>query len=204
MLVGPPGIASLVVTATDQIPPGAGFPDLLFWSSSIRQSKNERHENEEDPMRQRLIPVLLLLLVVVAVPAFAQKVYVDYDKEYDSSKIKTFAWANTPETSLEETNSLMHNRIVNAIEAQIAASGFQKVESDPDVWVTYHTSTSEELQISTDTWGYGYPGGWYPYSYRGSYWGRPSSSSGAAGRRASCRRSPRRRPPRSTRRFRRS
>ena len=40
------------------------------------------------------------LFVVIAAPAEAQKVYVDYDTYADFDKYKSFAWVDTNTTSL--------------------------------------------------------------------------------------------------------
>ena len=103
------------------------------------------------------LPVLILLM---AGPAFAQQVTIDYDRDYDTSKIKTFMWVQSPETSLAETDPLFHSRIVNGIEYYLTQNGAREVESDPDVYVTYHTSTTEQVVLNTTNYGYGYPGGW--------------------------------------------
>lgn len=118
--------------------------------------------------------LLLVVAILLAGPAFAQKIYIDYDKNYDASHIKTFAWVNTSETSLESSNPLLHSRIVNAIEHYIAQSGVREVEANPDVNVTYHASAKEELSVNTTDWGYGYPGGWGygRYGGYGGYYGR--------------------------------
>ena len=109
-------------------------------------------------MKSRLL--LVLALILAASPAFAAKVFIDHDKNYDFNSIKTFAWAPTPDTSVENTDPLMHSRIVNAIEHYIAMGGTQEVTQNPDVYVTYHTNTKEEMQLNTSSFGYGYPGGW--------------------------------------------
>ncbi len=43
-------------------------------------------------------------------------------------------------------------------------------DQDPDVYVTYHTSTKEQVSLNTSSFGYGYPGGWGGWGY-GGYWG---------------------------------
>ena len=116
----------------------------------------------------RYSAVLLLILIMLAGSAFAQQVSIDYDKNYDTSSIKTFAWVPTQETSLARTNPLLHSRIVNGIEFYLTRNGAREVESDPDVLVTYHASTTEQVVLNTTNLGYGYPGGWgYGYGYRG-------------------------------------
>ncbi len=115
-------------------------------------------------MKFRILVILAALLV--AGPAFAQKVYIDYDKDYDFSSIETFKWAKTEGTSMAQ-DSLMHSRILNGIEHYLTIGGVREVDSDPDIHVTYHTSTKENLSFNTTTYGYGYPGGWH-----GGYYGR--------------------------------
>ena len=120
-------------------------------------------------MKFRVFVVAALLLM--AAPAFAQKVYIDYDNDYDFDSPETFTWAKTSETSVEDANPLMHSRIVNAIEHYLTMGQLREVESDPDLYVTYHTSTKENLSLNTTSFGYGYPGGWYGGGYGGYYGG---------------------------------
>ncbi len=110
-----------------------------------------------------LLVVALVIAFVAAVPAMAQKVYIDYDPNYDSSKAKTFAWTFTPETSLAELSPFLHSRIVNAIAYQLTTANLRQVDTDADLQVTYHATGSEELRLETTNWGYGYP--------RDFYWG---------------------------------
>ena len=108
-------------------------------------------------------------VVLLASPALAQKVYIDYDRAYDFDAVETFAWQATPDTSLAESSPLMHSRVVNGIEHHLTMAGIREAESDPDVYVTYHTSIERELAIHTTDFGYGYPGGWYRGGYYGHY-----------------------------------
>jgi hypothetical protein len=108
----------------------------------------------------RFSAVWVLGLVLTAVPAFAQKVYIDYDQDYDGGGIETFAWAETSETSVASANPLLHSRIVNGIEYYLTLGGAREVASNPDVYVTYHASTRKELRVDTSVHGYGYPSGW--------------------------------------------
>lgn len=121
----------------------------------------------------------LAAMLVLAGPAFAQKVNIDYDSAYDFDTIKTFAWATTPETSVEGGNPLMHSRIVNAIEHYLSMGGMREVGEDdnPDIFVTYHTSTKEQMNLNTTSWGYGYPGGWYGGGWGGGWGGASMGTS---------------------------
>ena len=94
--------------------------------------------------------------------------HVDYDRQVDFDQYTTFAWAPTSETSLEDTAPLVHQRIVAAIQNKMQEGGQAKLvqpNENPDLFITYHTKSREELQVNTSSMGYGYgPGwGWDPY-----------------------------------------
>jgi len=99
-----------------------------------------------------------------AAPALAQKVYIDYDKAYDRSTIHTYAWGKTDST-LAQANPRAHAYVVDQINTHFTTAGLKQVDQDPDVLVTYHTNSKEELSVNTDSWGYGYPSSfyWNPY-----------------------------------------
>ncbi len=108
---------------------------------------------------------LTLAALLIAGPAAAQKIHVDYDRSIDPSKYETFAWGPTPQTSLKEESPLMHSRMKNAIEYHLTEGGLVEDPENPDIYVTYHTNVEEQVQLNTSSFGYGYgPGwGWSPY-----------------------------------------
>jgi hypothetical protein len=118
---------------------------------------------------------LAAMLLLIALPAMAQKVYIDWDRTVDFSKYETFAWYFTPETSMQDTAPLMHEKVVEGLKQRLTSGKLPLTlvgeDENPDLLVTYHTEEDTELVLSTDHWGYGYgPGwGWDPY-WRG-YWG---------------------------------
>lgn len=114
--------------------------------------------------------LVLATFTLMAAPAFGQKIYIDYDKDYDATKNKTFAWRTADKSTVATSDPLLHSRIINAIQHYITMNGALEVESDPDVWVTYHASSKEEVVFNTSTYGYGYPGGWH--GGYGGYYGR--------------------------------
>lgn len=110
-------------------------------------------------MKVRNASLLLVLLVVSS--AFAQQVSTDYDHSANFSGYKTYAWAEgTP-----AKNPLMAQRIVDGIDKQLAAKGFQKVDpnANPDLIVLYHAGVGTETQLNTTSmgpgWGYRWGGG---------------------------------------------
>jgi hypothetical protein len=112
---------------------------------------------EDDMTRNAAIA---LLLVLIATPALAQKVHVDYDDTVDFSKYETFAWADSDETSVEDSDPMMHDRIVKAIEKKLIDGGMTEVESGSDLYVTYHTNEKEPMNLNATSFGYGYGPGW--------------------------------------------
>ena len=129
----------------------------------------------------RFSALSVLVLFLTAGPAMAQKVFVDYDKEFDRTTIKTFAWKATEETSVKKGSPLLHSRIVNGIEYYLTLGGLRENEDAPDVYVTYHTSTRKEVSFNTTSFGYGYPSSWYHGGYYPRYYGyAPTYSTVAA------------------------
>jgi hypothetical protein len=94
---------------------------------------------------------------------YAQDVKTDRDKHVDFSKYHTFTWIKEPKTE----NPLMKQRIIDAVNTQLAAAGLRLVESHADLGVAANTATRQEhtLQGFYD----GFPGGWGWHRY----WGGP-------------------------------
>ena len=112
-------------------------------------------------MKSRVIGLTMALLLATSLPAVAQKVRVDYDKAASFTNFKTYAWKEgTP-----GKNPLMQTRITEAIDKQLAAKGYMKVdaEQNPDLVVLYHVAIDVETQINTVNMGgyYGFDGGYY-------------------------------------------
>jgi hypothetical protein len=105
--------------------------------------------------------VLAVALELMSVPARAQSVDVDYDKTVNFRAFKTYALGTVKMS--DDASPLMVQRTLSALEGQMSAHGFRKVEANPDLIVEIQSNTREELSYTT--WGdYGpYWGGAYPY-----------------------------------------
>ena len=117
--------------------------------------------------------VVSAAVAVVLVPAFlwAQKVSYDYEKTATFGAFKTYAHKEGTKVG----QSLIDDRIVAAIDTELAAKGFTKAESNPDVFVVYHVAFDKEKDISTFSSGYG--GGYGPYGWGwGGGWGGGSTT----------------------------
>ena len=121
-----------------------------------------------------------LILSTLALSAQAQKPQIQWNNNYNFDAVDTFAWQDTPETSLEGRNPFMHSLIKNTIEAELATSGLTEVDGNPDVWVNYHASTTTEVQLRTDSYGYSFGGyGMAGWGYYGMAAGPVSSTTRA-------------------------
>ncbi len=121
-------------------------------------------------LRTSVIAGAVLGITMSLVPATGQatKAYVDYDRTADLSKYTTFAWADPPNgRNMEEDHPLLHMRVVTYINAKLRQGGLKMYPDDPDLYVTYYTSTSEQFRVDVMSNGYAYGPGWV----WGGYWG---------------------------------
>jgi len=107
----------------------------------------------------RVVVLAVALTPLMSVPARAQSVDVDYDKTVNFRAFKTYALGTVK--IADDANPLMVQRTVSALEGQMSAIGFRKVEANPDLIVEIQSTTREELSYTT--WGDPYWGGRYPY-----------------------------------------
>jgi len=110
---------------------------------------------------------LIIVLGLAASPALAQKVTIDYAHDYDFSTVKTFQYVNTEESNAK--NPMMADRIESMIKKELKEGGLTEVTENPDLFVTYHITTSEQTTYTTTSFGYGGFGpGWGGW---GGYYG---------------------------------
>ena len=103
-------------------------------------------------MVHEVVGILLLLILT----GCTSKVYIDYDKQADFTRYRTYAWGE----GTSAKNPLMDRRIVSAIDEQLAGKGFRKSDLNPDMLVSYHVATTKEVSYTTTSYGYGYGPSW--------------------------------------------
>jgi hypothetical protein len=100
-----------------------------------------------------------VLLLLVATPAMAASVNIDYAKDYMFNEVKTFHYVETTDTNIADP--MMAERIVKLLKEKMVAGGLQEVEKDADISVTYHFTSEDETVLNTTGFGYGGMGiGW--------------------------------------------
>jgi hypothetical protein len=105
-------------------------------------------------------PKMILALAVVAATGLTacSTLKVNYDAKpgADFSKYKTFAFKDTEDIK----NTILVDRIKNAVSSQLTAKGLRSSDGNPDLWVVAHPRLSKQTQINTYNTGWGYGYGW--------------------------------------------
>ena len=96
---------------------------------------------------QLLVPALLGVVSL----AFAVSVHTDYDHKADFGHYRTYSWIG-----VNAGNSLWQDRIMGAVDSQLAAKGLTRVDSGGDVAVSSFGKTTE--QDTMETFYNGFPG----------------------------------------------
>jgi hypothetical protein len=110
-------------------------------------------------MEMPRIAVLALLLAACS----SVEVSTDYDPGTNFAVLKTYAWLprKAGATGDPRTDStLLNERIRNAVDAQLAERGYEKVASaGADFLVAYHTAVQRKIDVDSVYRGYGYGAG---------------------------------------------
>jgi hypothetical protein len=92
--------------------------------------------------------------------ATAQDVRYNFDKNTDFSRFKTYKWVILKDAT--PLDNLADQQVKDAVDAQLAAKGLTKVDSDSaDLYVGYQAAVGQEKEFTSYNTGWGYGGGWY-------------------------------------------
>lgn len=122
------------------------------------------HSSLSHITRRLLLP--LLIPVLLGTGAQAQKIKVEFDKNLDFTKFRTFAFA--PQEAA--ARPLLVAAILGAIEAELNQRGLTRGSSNPDIFVQIYGGTDTDMAVSyTDLYS-GY-GGVPPFDQSFLMWG---------------------------------
>ena len=113
----------------------------------------------------------LVVFLAVLLGACATPPNIQWNKDYDFSHVKSYRWQDPAGPSLVQSNPFMHKFIQDEIEKRLMAAGLTKAApgATADVLVTYHGSVQNNVQLQSDSYGYGFGGygmgGWGMYGY---------------------------------------
>jgi hypothetical protein len=85
----------------------------------------------------------------------------DYDSNVDFTALKTWSWY--PEAEGSDANgvvSLTASRIRGALESDLAARGYPRVERDGQFLVAFHTVMRQKIEANSAPYGYGWRRGY--------------------------------------------
>lgn len=111
----------------------------------------------------------IILLSLFVTSCGTVQVSTDYDRSANFATYKTYSFHQKGLDKLK-VNDLDKNRLIAAIDAQMAAKGFTKVNTDADLVVNLLTSSKEQISVNNNNWEYG------PYGYYAGYYGNSVSS----------------------------
>lgn len=112
-------------------------------------------------MMKKVLSILLSLAVITACSSV--KTAYDYDRQVDFGKYETYRF--NPNTLEESVGQLNANRLMNAVENELAKKGFSKSDS-PDAIIDVHIKTQQRQEATATTTGMG---GWGAYRWGGGF-----------------------------------
>jgi len=112
--------------------------------------------------------ILFIVFAVAMTACSTLKVSYDFDGQADYSKYKSYTF--TEEALKLPIQQLNRDRILKAIETEMAAKGFTKSEENPDAVIDLFVKAEEKMDATaTTTSPYGYGGGYGRYGYAGGF-----------------------------------
>jgi hypothetical protein len=110
-------------------------------------------------MQSRNNFVLLVILILSATVARADKVTADYDHSVNFSKFKTYMWIPDSHSSVP----FMKDRVMKSVNQHLTARGLREVSAGADLAVSANLATEEKHTWETyysGGWDWGWGGGW--------------------------------------------
>jgi hypothetical protein len=105
-----------------------------------------------------VIAVLVLVGAVAFSGCVTLKVNHDFDRQADFGSYETYSWQDS-DVSVADNDPLMHQRLIRAVDSQLTQKGLRQVDTDPDLFVTYHGESEDIVVLDRVS----YYDGWYRY-----------------------------------------
>ncbi|WP_291059126.1 DUF4136 domain-containing protein, partial [Empedobacter sp. UBA1863] len=96
--------------------------------------------------------IFIILLSLFVTSCGTVQVSTDYDRSSNFASYKTYTFHQKGLDKLK-VNDLDKNRLIKAIDAQMATKGFTKVSSDADLVINLLTSSKEQISVNNNNWG---------------------------------------------------
>jgi Domain of unknown function (DUF4136) len=93
----------------------------------------------------KFLAVIFVIGMFLSSSVEAQKVEKDYDRHANFSQYHTFMWLRAPKMH----DPLMAQRVVEAVNAQLTAKGWQQVSEGADVGIVANGATQQQQTLDT-------------------------------------------------------
>lgn len=113
--------------------------------------------------KMKIYSFIFILSAFIITSCTTVRVNYDFDRATDFNVYKTYNFHQKGIDKLE-LNDLDKRRIITAIDNEMRAKGFTKVETSPDLLLNVLASSKEKINIDNGYYGWGW----------GPYWGSPS------------------------------
>jgi hypothetical protein len=100
---------------------------------------------------QRVYIAALLLLLSASV-AQAQKIKVEFDKNVDFTKFKTYAWDPTPQAT---GKPVLVAAIKGAVNEELGKRGLKQVAENPDLYIAMYGAVDSDMAVTYSDLYYG-------------------------------------------------
>jgi hypothetical protein len=122
---------------------------------------------------------VIVVLASCAPPKAALRV--DYDRAVNYSSFSTYTYVDPVGTDNAGYSSLTTQRFKQAIDAEMSARGYRKVDANPDLLINFNANATEKVDLesiprASVSMGIGIGSGYYDYR-SGMYLGMPIYSS---------------------------
>jgi len=115
------------------------------------------------------VAACVALSLSLLTPALAQQVQTDFDHQANFAQYKTYSWQ-----AIKPENSLWDSRIKSAVDSQLAAKGWSRVDTDGDVAIVAIKTTHTQRTLNTFYDGFG--GGWGWRGFGGGGFGESTTT----------------------------
>src|SRR6266849_9697867 len=109
-------------------------------------------------MKRRLLFIVVLLSIVLISPkleAKKVKIQVQYNKQTDFTKFKTYAWTSHDAVA----RPVLALEVMGAVDDELQHRGLTRVESNPDLLVIYYGGLTTDTSIAASDPSYSSMGG---------------------------------------------
>jgi hypothetical protein len=99
------------------------------------------------PSARTVVVALFPLLALLAAGCSSLRVRSDWDHEFSFADLHTYSWAQSKESAAAERMSFLDRRIKRAVDAELAAKGFERRDSGGDFLMVYTAKVRDRTEV---------------------------------------------------------